>query len=97
MYRQTGFPNHHGIYWYKEPVLIRKMLESNVYQTLLQWASADFFLGRAKFSGGRGQKHTICLKMTKNILFSFIKVEKCTIFAGQGEQVPPLALPCGRP
>jgi len=36
--------------------------------------------------------------MHKNILFSFKKVKKHTILAGQGGgQVPPLALPCGRP
>jgi len=52
----------------------------------------------AKFSRV-GQKHTICLKNAKNILFSFKKVEKHTILAGQGGggRVPPLALTCGRP
>jgi len=34
--------------------------------------------------------------MAKNILFSFKKVKKHTILAGQGGQEPPLALPCGR-
>jgi len=46
-----------------------------------------FFQGRAKFSGGGGQKTTIGLK----------KHLKNTILAGQGGQGPPLALPCGRP
>jgi len=34
--------------------------------------------------------------MPKNILFTFKKVEKHTILAGQGGQETPLALPCGR-
>jgi len=54
-----------------------------------------FSRGGQNFPGG--QKHTIGLKMPENILFSFKKVKKHTILAGQGGQVPPLALPCGRP
>jgi hypothetical protein len=54
----------------------------------------------AKFSRGGGAKtYYLPKKSLKSILFSFKKVEKYTILAGQGEmgQVPPLALPCGGP
>jgi hypothetical protein len=57
-----------------------------------------FFQGRAKFYSGVEQNILFSLKMPLNILFSFKKkVQKHTILAGQGGQVPPLALPCGRP
>jgi len=56
-----------------------------------------FFQGRAKFFRGGGGKNVLFPKKLKNILFSFKKVEKHTILAGQGGQEPPLALPCGRP
>jgi len=36
---------------------------------------------------GPGQKHTICLKMPKNILFSFRKVEKLNILADLDQYV----------
>jgi len=49
------------------------------------------------FSGG-GQRHSVWLKMPKNIPQSFKKVKKHTILAGKGGgQDPPLALPFGRP
>jgi len=50
----------------------------------LLWASADFFPGEGKISrGGAGRgglKYTICLKMPKNILFSFKKSRKTYYF-----------------
>ncbi len=64
-----------------------------------------FSKGGQNFPGGAGgQKHTICLnalmlKMPKNILFSFKKVEKHTILDGQGgggasaPSCPPLRTP----
>ncbi len=66
------------------------------FKSKFYYDSLAFFPGRAKFSRG-GQKHTICLKTPKNILFSSKKVKKHTILAGQGGQRTPLALPCGRP
>jgi len=59
-------------------------------------ASADFFPGEGKIFQV-WQKYTISLKMAKNILFSFKKVEEHTILAKGGGQVPPLALPCECP
>jgi len=61
-------------------------------ELFLAWASADFFFWGKIFS--RGTYH-----LPKNILFSFEKVKKHCLLAGQGGggQVPPLALPCGRP
>jgi len=54
-----------------------------------------FSRGGQNFPGG-WQKHTIGLKNAlKNT--SFIQKSQKTILAGQGGQVPPLALPCGRP
>lgn len=55
----------------------------------------DFFEGRKiSKSGQQYFKHTICLKnVPKHTIFSQ-KVEKHTILAIQGEQDPPLALPC---
>jgi len=50
------------------------------------WPSSDFFQGVATFSGGGGQKHTICLikyyfhpKKLKNILFWPAKGGKCPL------------------
>jgi len=49
-------------------------------------------------AGGGGKNILFALKMFKNILFSFKKKSKNILFcAAKGGQVPPLALPCGRP
>ena len=65
---------------------------------LYQGRPQTFFQGRAKFSRG-GQKHTICLKTPKKILFFSKKVQKHTILAGQGgaraPSCPPLRTPMG--
>jgi len=53
-----------------------------------------FSRGGQKFAGG--QKHIICLKMPY-ILFSFKKSKNILFWSAKGGQVPPLALPCGRP
>jgi len=55
-----------------------------------------FSRGGQNFPEG-GKNILFALKMPKNILFSFKKVEKHTILVGQGGQVPSLALPWGRP
>jgi len=63
-------------------------VQSNLHTTITNgtWASADFF-------PGEGKNILFALKNAKNIPFSFKKVEKQTILAGQGGQEPPLALP----
>jgi len=53
-----------------------------------------FSRGGQNFPGG--QKHTICIKNTKNILFSS-KSQKNTILVSQRGARAPLALLCGRP
>ncbi len=76
----------------------RRLIESRIIEPATHsWASADFFPGEGKIFQG-GQKHTICLKAPKNILFSSKKVKKTYYFGRPGgDQGPPLALPCGRP
>jgi hypothetical protein len=57
------------------------------------------FPGEGKFSRD-GKNILFALKKLKVILFSFKKIDKHTFLVGQGRgggQVPPLALPCGRP
>jgi len=58
-----------------------------------------FSRGGQNFPGG-GPKHTICLKNAlKHTIF--IQKSRKTYYIGRprggGRQVPPLALPCGRP
>jgi len=51
-----------------------------------------FSRGGQNFPGrgaGGGQKHTICLKSTKKVLFFSKKVKKTTILPGQGEKRAP--------
>jgi hypothetical protein len=54
-------------------------------------ASADFFPGEGKILWG--QKHTICTKTPKKILFSSKIFEKHTIFGQPGGQGPLLPSP----
>jgi len=70
-----------------------KLKSRTIKAELSPWATAVFF------PGGGGHKHTICLKNALKHTIFFRKCRKHTISAGLGGggQVPPLALPCGRP
>jgi len=84
---------HYPVLCYPSALVIRSHIE-DVYMGVRRL----FSMGGQNFpggAGGRGQKHTICLKTcyfhskkSKNILFWPSK---------GGGRVPPLALPCGRP
>jgi len=55
-----------------------------------------FSRGGQNFPVG-GKNILFALKMPKNIIFSTKKVENILFCPAKGGQVPPLALPCGRP
>jgi len=64
------------------------------------WASSDFFPGEGKIfqeAGGGAKTYYLPKKMPKNILFSFIKVKKHTILAGQGGSSAPSCPPLRTP